>query len=83
MDKPIGKVTHYYDKIGVAIIKLDKALKVGDTLKFSGHDQEFEQTIGSMQLEHQDIKKAKKGMEVGVKVDQKVKENDNVYLVEE
>ena len=82
MDKPIGKVTHYYDKISVAIVKLDKGLKVGDTLKFSGHDQEFEQVVDSMQEEHQNIDKAKKGMEVGVKVDQKVKENDNVYLVE-
>lgn len=82
MDKPIGKVAHYYDKIGVAVIDVeDGSLKVGDTVKFSGHENEFTQKIESMQLEHEQVQEAKKGMSVGVKVDQKVKENDLVYNV--
>lgn len=81
MDKPVAKVAHYYDKIGVAVIDVeDGVLKVGDTVKFSGHE-EFTQKIESMQLEHEQIQEAKKGMSVGIKVDQKVKENDAVYLV--
>lgn len=80
-DKQIGKVAHYYDKIGVAIIELSGSLKVGQTLKFVGHDNEFTQDISSMQYEHQPIVEAKKGQSVGVKVDQKVKENDLVYAV--
>jgi len=81
MDKQIGLVTHYYDKIGVAVIKLTSALKTGDTVKFSGHDQEFTQEVKSMQLEHQNIDKAKKGQEIAIKVDRKVKDKDRVYLV--
>ena len=81
MDKQIGTVTHYYDKIGVAVIKLTAPLKVGDTVKFSGHDQEFTQEVKSMQLEHQNIDKGKKGQEIAIKVDQSIKEKDKVYLV--
>ncbi|OGG07946.1 hypothetical protein A3D05_00145 [Candidatus Gottesmanbacteria bacterium RIFCSPHIGHO2_02_FULL_40_24] len=80
-DRQIGKVTHYYDKIGVAVVKLSAPLKVGDTIRFSGHDQEFNQEVKSMQIEHENIEKAPKGLEIGMKVDKKVKENDRVYLV--
>ena len=81
MNKQIGVVTHYYDKIAVAVIKLTSSLKVGDTVKFSGHDQEFNQQVSSMQLDHENIDKAKKGQGIAVKIDQKVKENDKIYLV--
>lgn len=79
--KPIGKVTHYYDKLGVAIIELSGSLKQGETIKIVGKDGEFTQTVSSMQYEHQPIESAKKGQSVGIKVDQKVKENDLVYAV--
>ncbi len=80
-DTKIGKITHYYDKIGVAVLELAKPLAVGDKIKISGHDKEFIQEIVSMQIEHQDIKKAKKGDSIGLKIDQPVKENDVVYKV--
>lgn len=80
-DTLVGKITHYYDKIGVAVVEVTKALKVGDTIKISGHDSEFTQTIASMQIEHEQIKEAKKGQVVGMKVNQPVKENDEIYLV--
>ena len=78
MAKQIGKVTHYYDKAGVAIVKLTAPVAVGDTLKFKRGEQEFEQTISSMQVEHEAVEKAKKGAEVGVKVDQVVKKGTEV-----
>lgn len=82
MDLLVGRVTHYYDKIGVAIIEvLNQQLKSGDTVKFSGHDQEFTQKIESMQIEHKQIPEAKPGMIVGLKTEKAVKENDQVYLV--
>ena len=56
----VGKVIHYYDKIGVAVIKLEKALKVGDKVKFVYGENEFEQTVESMQLEHEQIERRKK-----------------------
>jgi len=79
--KKIGKISHYFDKISVAIIDLCDSLSLGDTIKISGHDQEFTQSVTSMQIEHEVIQKAVKGQSVGIKVDKPVKENDEVYLV--
>jgi translation elongation factor EF-1alpha len=80
-EKLIGKITHYFSNIKVGIIKLtDGEIKIGDTVHFKGHTTDFNQQITSIQVEHQDIEKAKKGDEFGVKVDQKVKEGDEVYL---
>lgn len=81
MDKKdlIGKVIHYYDKIGVAVIQLKKSLKAGDKVKFEKGDSSFEQTIGSMQLEHEQVESGKKKEEIAVKVDQIVKSGALVY----
>lgn len=76
----IGKITHYYDKIGVAVVELSNTIKKGDKLKISGHDNEFLQTCNSMQVEHVEVNDAKKGDIIGLKVDQAVKEGDNIYL---
>ncbi len=78
----IGKVTHYYDKISVAVVELTKKLTVGSKIKFSGHDKEFTQEVSSMQIEHQQIKEAKKGDAIGLKVNEPVKPGDTVYLEE-
>lgn len=80
--KKIGKITHYYGNIGVAIIELSGKLSVGDRVKFSHGEHEFEQTIESMQMEHKGIDSAKKGDVIGVKVDEKVSEGVEVSLVE-
>ena len=80
--KQVGKVSHYYDKIGVAIINLSASLKVGDKIKFEGRGADFEQTADSIEVEHEAVQKAKKSDSVGVKVGQKVKEDRAVYLVE-
>ena len=80
-DTKVGTVTHFYDKIGVAVINVLSPLKVGDRIKISGHDKEFEQEIASMQVEHQNIQAAKKGNDVGMKMDQPVKDGDEVYKV--
>jgi len=72
--KAIGKVIHYYDKIGVAIIKLSGNLKVGDQVKFVKGDDELEQTIDSMQVEKAAVESAKKGDVIGVKTESPVKE---------
>jgi putative protease len=77
----IGKVIHYYDKIQVAVLKLDKSLKVGDKVKFVHGDREFEQTLESMQLEHKQVESGKKGQEVAVKVDKEAKSGTLIKLV--
>ncbi len=77
--KQIGTVTHFFPKINVAVIKLNAALKEGDKITVEGHGNSFEQTVSSMQVEHKQIKSAKKGQEVGMKADQEVKKGDKVY----
>lgn len=77
-DKTIGKVTHYFDKIGVAALMLTGPLAVGNTIKISGHGNEFTMTVSSMQVDHASVEKAKKGDDVAIKVDQPVKEGDEV-----
>ncbi|MBI3290390.1 translation elongation factor-like protein [Candidatus Microgenomates bacterium] len=81
-DFKIGKVTHFYDKIGVAVIALEDDLSVGDTIKFvRGGEDLFTQKVESIQMEHQNIDKAGKGQEVGLKVDEEAKDGSEVYKV--
>lgn len=83
MDIQIGKVTHFYDKLGVAVVEvMNQALKVGDNVKISGHDKEFTQTITSLQLEHNQVQEVETGQSCGMKVDQPVKQGDVLYLLE-
>ena len=80
-DFKIGRIIHYYDKIGVAVLELTETLVVGDTIRISGHGSEFTQKVDSMQVEHENIQEAKKGQAIGLKVEQEVKEGDEVFKV--
>ena len=82
-EKEVGKVTHFYDKISVGVVELSGALKVGDKIHIQGAHDDFEQAVGSMQLEHKDVKEGKKGEAVAIKVDQLVHKNDKVFKAEE
>lgn len=76
-DTKVGEITHYYDKIGVAVIELTAPLKVGDRIKVTTHaGEEFEQEVTSMQMEHESVQKAKKDDAIGLKVDQPVKKGE-------
>ncbi|MEK7669216.1 MAG: translation elongation factor-like protein [Patescibacteria group bacterium] len=79
--KKVGRVTHYYDHIGVAIVELDATLKVGDKVKFEGHGADFEQEVASLQIEHKPVEKASTGEVVGLKTDQAVKVGTEVEKV--
>jgi len=78
---PVGKVTHFFDKISVAIVELTAPINVGDKLKFKRGEQEFEQEVDSMQIEHDQIKAAKKGQAIGLKTSQPVHEGTQVFKV--
>lgn len=80
-DFKVGMITHYYDKIKVAVLELSETLSAGDTIRISGHGKEFTQPVASMQVEHQNIQTAEKGQAVGLQVDQEVKEGDEVFRV--
>ncbi len=76
----VGKVTHFYDKIGVAIVELDGNLSVGDKIKFSrGGEELFTQTVDSIQVEHEKKDSAGKGDVIGLKTNEAVKEGAEVY----
>jgi putative protease len=78
----VGRVTHYYDKIGVAIVELDGNLSVGEKIKFvRGGEDIAEQTVESIQVEHEQRDTAGKGDVVGLKVATELKEGAEVYKV--
>lgn len=80
----IGNITHYYDKIGVAVVELDSDIAIGDKIKFMrGGEDLFEQEVKSMQVEHEKVKKAGKGDVIGLKTDKEVKEGAEVYRLQQ
>lgn len=79
--KEVGKITHFYSKISVAVVELSGDLKVGDTVSIEGHGNVVTQKIDSMQIEHKNISEAKKGQSIGLKVNGRVKEGDVVYKI--
>ena len=78
----VGKVTHYYGKIGVAIIELSAGLTVGDKIKIESNRTEFEQAVDSMEVDHKPVTTARKGDVIGMKVREKVSEGATVYKLE-
>jgi putative protease len=81
-EKLIGQVVHYFSKIGVAVIKLSAPLSEGDLVHIiGGEETDFEQPVKSMQVDHKEITKAKKGDEVGLKVKEKVREGYKVFKI--
>jgi len=80
MAKEIGKVSHWFDKINVAVIKLTGALKVGDTIKVTRGENEFEETVSSMQIDHTAVQSGKKGDEVAIKLSGKTKEGAKISI---
>ena len=81
LGKEIGRVSSYFSHVGVAAIKLLAGLKIGDTVQILGHTTDFKIPIESMQIERKDVKTAKKGDHIGIKVPDKVRPNDKVFLV--
>ena len=81
MESEVGKITHYYSKLGVGIVNLSESLTVGDQVHFKGPTTDFSQTVSSLQVEYKEVGEAKKGEMVGMKTDQKVREGDQVLKV--
>ena len=80
-EKEIGRVSTYFSHVGVAAIKLSSGLKVGDKIHIKGHTTDFEEKVSSMQIESDSVKEAKKSDHIGIKVSEKVRPNDAVFLV--
>ena len=77
--KLVGRVEHYFTKIGVAVVNLSGELKVGDRISVEGPTTNFQQVVESMQIEHRNVPSAGPGQSVGLKVVQRAREKDLVY----
>jgi translation elongation factor EF-1alpha len=84
MEEEVGKITHFFSKINVGVLELDKGeIHIGDTIHIKGHTTDFYQKVQSMQVEHAPVESAEKGEEVGLKVEASVREGDSVFKVTE
>jgi putative protease len=83
-EEEIGHITHYFPKIGVAVIEITAGrLKVGDAIRIKGHTSDFTQTVESLQQEHLQVPEIATGVSAGMKVKEHVREGDKVYRVAE
>ena len=77
--KVIGKVTHYFPQVRAAVVKLSAPLNIGDTIKIKGHTTDFTETVNSIQMDRAPINQGKKGQEIGLLVNSRVRQHDTVY----
>jgi hypothetical protein len=81
MDTMVGKVTHYFNHLSVAVVELTEEVKIGDMICILGHTTDLTQLVVSLESEHQKLSSAGPGMEVAMKVGGTVREGDHVYKV--
>ena len=80
-EKEIGHISHFFSGIDVGILEVTKGpVRQGDRIHIKGETTDFIQKIGSMQFDHQPVSQAESGKSVGIKVDQRVRQHDRVYL---
>ena len=79
--KELGVVSNYFEHVNVAAVKLESGLKIGDTIKIVGGEVDFEEPVKSIQINHKDVKTAKKGDEIGIKVKEKVRKGYKVFKI--
>ena len=80
-EREVGRISHYYSKIGVAVIELSDTLKVGEVIHVRGASSDFSQPVDSMQIERASVPEAKAGESIGLKVKEHVREHDKVFAV--
>ena len=79
----IGNVSDFFSRPVVAGIELTAPLKLGDKIHIKGHTTDMELVVDSMQIDNVDVKEAKAGDAVGVKVSERVRRGDIIYKVAE
>lgn len=77
----IGEVTHYFPHVRAAVIKLKAPLAIGDAIKIKGHTTDLQQVVTSMQIDHVVVSEAKKGQEIGLLVESRVRQHDTVCKI--
>ncbi|MFB0514605.1 MAG: translation elongation factor-like protein [Candidatus Bathyarchaeia archaeon] len=77
----VGRVSHYFTRINVAVVELKAPLAVGDRILIKGPTTDLEQVVESMQIEHENVQRAEAGQSIGLRVNDRVRENDPVYKI--
>ena len=77
----IGEVTHYFDKVSVAVLSLTDTLRVGDAVLILGRSTDFQQEVTSLEIEHQPVNEAGPGQDVALKVGQRVRPRDAIFKI--
>ncbi len=80
-EKEVGKVSDFFAHPVVAGIDMTGSVKVGDKIHIKGHTTDIEMDVTSMQINNQNVTEAKKGDSVGIKVPERVRPGDTVYVV--
>jgi translation elongation factor EF-Tu-like GTPase len=76
----VGIVTHYYNHLSVAIVRLDTgSLRVGDTIHIKGHTSDFSQPVDSLEIDHVHVDEVRPGQSFGLRVKEHAREHDLVY----
>lgn len=84
MELEVGRVTHYFNHLNVAVLRLSGDLKIGDKIHVTGHATDFTEHVASMQVDHHAVERVRPGDDVAIKVIEPVHEHDVVYrLIEE
>ena len=81
MEVRVGKVTHFYNRISVAVLELSGNLEIGDKILILGRTSELTQVVTSMEIEHRKVQTVGPGMDVALKVAEPVREGDIVYKI--
>lgn len=81
--KLIGEITHYFTRIGVAVIELSDDIKIGDKIRIEGATTAFDQVVDSMEIENEKVETATRGQSIGLKVKERVRPADVVYKIME
>jgi translation elongation factor EF-Tu-like GTPase len=81
-ERLIGTVDHYFKDIGVAGVALSGYLKVGDRIHVQGHTTDFEQTVDSIEVEHEGLAEVASGQSIGIKVPERCRAGDHVFKLD-
>lgn len=80
-EKEVGIISHFFDKISVAVVELSSELRVGDRIHIKGNTTDFVQKVDSMQVEHDKISVAKRGQAIGMKTKDMARVHDKVFVI--
>lgn len=79
----VGRVTHYFDRVGVAVVELSGTLRKGDRISVEGATTSFTQRVESMQIEHEPVEEGRPGESIGLKIAERARKGDVVYKLSE